>query len=174
MNIKYEKYLKMPDVPAGKILETVLKKKGMTQSELAHQSGEYATRISEYINGKRKFTIKSSYTLEHALDIDINGFFVLIQTNHEIYSYRMEKERETHPDFNKLSKALFWDTRIEKINWLRNKDWAIRRTFEYGNEQEINEIIRFYGKETVSESLSKISSDWNSQIRKHNYLKYLS
>ncbi len=143
MDIKYEKYLNMPDVPAGKILETVLKKKGMTQSELASQSGEYATRISEYINGKRKFTAKSSYILENVLGIHINGFFFLIQANHEVYCYRMQKEREIHPDLSKLSKALFWDTRMDKINWISNKAWVIRRVFEYGNEQEIKGSPQF-------------------------------
>ena len=32
MNIKYEKYLSMEDVPAGKILDVILKKRNISQS----------------------------------------------------------------------------------------------------------------------------------------------
>jgi hypothetical protein len=51
-----------------------------------------------------------------------------------------------HPDLSKFNKSLFWDTKIEKINWIRNKKWVIKRVFEYGNDLEIKEIIHFYGK----------------------------
>lgn len=41
MNIKYEKYLSMEDVPAGKILDVILKKRNISQKKLAHMSNEY-------------------------------------------------------------------------------------------------------------------------------------
>ena len=85
----------------------------------------------------------------------------------------MEEERKIHPDLSKLSKGLFWDTRIDKINWMRNKEWVIQRTFEYGNDLEINEIIRFYGKDAIREIISGIKSKWNSDTRNHNYQKYI-
>jgi plasmid maintenance system antidote protein VapI len=169
----YEKYLSMEDVPAGKILEVILKKKNISQKELANMSNEYPQRICAYIRGKRKFTIKASLAIEKALDIDIEGFFLKIQTNHDIYSYVMEEELKIHPDLLKLSKGLFWDTRIEKINWIRNKKWVIKRVFEYGNDQEINEIIRFYGKDTIKSVFSQIKSNWNSTHRNDNYQKYI-
>lgn len=173
MGSMYEKYLSMHEVPAGKVLEVLLKKKNMSQKTLASLSNEYPSRISAYIKGQRKFTIKASIALEKVLGIDIDGFFILIQTNHEIYNYITEQERKNHPDLTKLSKGLFWDTRIEKINWIRNKEWVVQRTFEYGNEQEIEEIIRFYGKETVRQLLSQIKSTWKSVARQNNYQKYI-
>lgn len=173
MDIKYEKYLLMEDVPAGKILEVILKKRNISQKELADMSNEYPQHICAYIRGKRKFTIKASIAIEKALGINIEGFFVKIQTNHDVYSFIMEEERKIHPDLSKLSKGLFWDTRIDKINWMRNKEWVIQRTFEYGNDVEINEIIRFYGKDAIREIISGIKSKWNSDIRNHNYQKYI-
>lgn len=171
--IKYDKYLSMDDVPAGKILEHILKKRNMSQKELADISNLYPQRIRDYIKGERKFTIRASISIERALGIDIEGFFFKIQTNHEIYAFVMDEERKTHPDLSQLSKGLFWDTRIEMINWLRNKEWVIQRAFEYGNEQEINEIIRFYGKETIKRILPEIQSNWHSDIRNRNYQKYI-
>ena len=171
--INYDKYLQMEDVPAGKILEHILKKRNMPQKELADKSGIYPQRIQDYIKGQRKFTVKSSILIERALEIDIKGFFIKTQTNHEIYDYLMNEERKTHPDLEKLSKGLFWDTRIEKINWIRNKEWVIQRAFEYGNEQEINEIIRFYGIACVKQILNGIKSNWHRNTRNLNYQKYI-
>lgn len=151
----YEKYLSMQSVPAGKILETILKKRNIAQKELAVMLNEYLQRIYDLIKGNRKFNIRTSLAIEKALGIDIAGFFLKIQTNYEIYSHITELELQIHPDLSLLSKALFWDTRIEKINWIKNKDWVIKRTFEYGNEREIEEIIRFYGKETITAILPR-------------------
>ena len=47
MNIKYEKYLSMEDVPAGKILDVILKKRNISQKKLAHMSNEYPQRICD-------------------------------------------------------------------------------------------------------------------------------
>ena len=57
MNIKYEKYLSMEDVPAGKILDVILKKRNISQKKLAHMSNEYPQRICDYIKGDRKSVV---------------------------------------------------------------------------------------------------------------------
>lgn len=62
--------------------------------------------------------------------------------------------------------ALFWDTKIEKINWIKNKEWVIQRIFEYGNSQEIGEGIRFYGKETIQAVLQGTHSKWKKKQEK--------
>lgn len=49
MEMKYEKYLMMSDVPAGKILEVILSRKNISQKELADMSNEYPQRIHDYI-----------------------------------------------------------------------------------------------------------------------------
>ena len=53
MEMKYEKYLMMSDVPAGKILEVILSRKNISQKELADMSNEYPRRIHDYIKGQR-------------------------------------------------------------------------------------------------------------------------
>ena len=103
------------------------------------------------------------------MSIGIEGYFYKIQTNYQVYAYLIEKELTKHPDSSKLSPALFWDTRVEKINWIRNKKWAVQRFFEYGNKQEIDEIIRFYGKETIRTILQGINSNWERETRERSY-----
>ncbi|GHT63932.1 hypothetical protein AGMMS50239_20740 [Bacteroidia bacterium] len=42
---------------------------------------------------------------------------------------------------------------MENIDWDKNKNVVIRRIFERGSEQEIKEIIRFYGNNIVTNAL---------------------
>lgn len=83
----------------------------------------------------------------------------------------IEKELTKHPDLSKLSPALFGDTVSEKINWIRNKEWVVQRVFEYGNKQDIDEIIRFYGMETIKTILHSINNKWKKETRERNYKK---
>jgi len=166
----YEKYLSMSAVPAGAILKYILKKENISQKRIAEKSAIYPQRINDLIKGKRKFTPELSSRLEKALDIPILGFFCTIQTNHDIYCYQDEQERKITPDLSKLHKALFWDTLIEKINWIRGANYVIQRAFEYGNKKEIEEIIRFYGNEKVINALNAIpvTDTWKLRDRNRN------
>ena len=168
--VMYEKYLSMSAVPAGAILKEIVKKKRFSQKEIAKRSSVYPQRINDLIKGKRKFTPELSFRLEKALDISTLGYFYKIQTNHDIYKYQDEQERKITPDLSKLNKALFWDTVIEKINWIRSANYVIQRAFEYGNETEIAEIIRFYGREKVTEALNAIptTDTWKLNDRNKN------
>ncbi len=68
------------------------------------------------IKGTRNFTIQQSFDIEKALSIGIEGYFYKIQTNYQVYAYLIEKELTKHPDLSKLSPALFWYTRVKKLN----------------------------------------------------------
>ena len=48
-----------------------------------------------------------------------------------------------------MRKGTFWDTTFDKIDWKQMKKSIIKRVFSYGNEEEQDEIIRFYGKNEV-------------------------
>ena len=163
----YEEYITAKMTPAGKVLEHILRKAKITQKELSTETGVYPQRINELIKGKRDFTIEQSLNIEKALGIGI------IQANYQVYAYITEKERSQHPDLSKFSTALFWDTRIEKINWIKNKEWVIQRIFEYGNQQEIEEAIRFYGKDTLKAILPTINSEWKKETREKNFKEFV-
>lgn len=59
------------------------------------------------------------------------------------------------PDLTKIRRILFWDTRFDLIDWEQHKRAVIKRVFQRGNEQEKDEITRFYGEDTIHEVLSK-------------------
>lgn len=54
-----------------------------------------------------------------------------------------------------LAKELFWDIPEKNIVIALNRssEWVVVRVFEYVTLEEIAEIIKFYGKEKVKESL---------------------
>ena len=170
----YEQYLSMPAVPAGAILKRILQKEGLSQREIARKSAIYPQRIHDLIAGKRKFTPELSFRLEKALGISTLGYFYRIQTNHDIYSYQDEQERKHTPDLSKLHKVLFWDADMGKINWIRSAFYVIKRAFEYGNETEIEEIIKFYGREKVIEALNAIpaTDTWKLNDRNENRQRF--
>lgn len=50
----------------------ILQEKGMTQSQLAKDTGMSVSRISEYINEKSTPTIFAIINIAYALDVDVN------------------------------------------------------------------------------------------------------
>lgn len=56
----------------------------------------------------------------------------------------------------KLRKVLFWDTKMEWLDWDRQYKAIIRRVFERGDEFEKSEITRFYDAYKIIEALKDI------------------
>ena len=103
----------------------------------------------------------------------INAFFYQIQTNYEIFVATSRLSEQSQPDKSKYRGALFWDTNFDTLDWQGNSEWIIQRVFEYGNQSEIEETIRFYGKAKITDVLLGIHDTWNSKNRETNIKKYL-
>ncbi|MFV0269372.1 MAG: DUF6922 domain-containing protein [Draconibacterium sp.] len=93
-----------------------------------------------------------------------------MQAYYDIEQQRKIQARNKLPDLKLLRPVLFWDTDINSINWEKSKASVIRRTFERGNDQEILEIIHFYGKRKVQAILAQISN--RSSVMESNMEKY--
>lgn len=48
----------------------------------------------------------------------------------------------------RIRKSLFWDVDFSKINWGKYKDAVLKRVFERGSKDEIEEISRYYNLST--------------------------
>jgi antitoxin HigA-1 len=126
----------------GIILERELKKRKLGKGRFAISIQEFPQTLVSITKGNRKMNIKLSLKIEHALGFE-EGFFMLLQVYHDI-SKAKEKIIEETPNLTLLRPSLFWDTKIELINWQKNKQAVIKRVSERGNEQEKKEIKRFY------------------------------
>jgi len=135
----------------GLILERELKQRHLPKGPFAISLKEYPQTLGSITKGKRRMNINLALKIEEALGIE-EGFFMTLQVFYDIKELK-RKEHKTHPDFTKLRHILFWDTKMENIDWEGQKNAVIKRVFERGNEIEKNEIIQFYGIENVNKIL---------------------
>ncbi|WP_397236077.1 DUF6922 domain-containing protein [Parapedobacter composti] len=69
------------------------------------------------------------------------------------------QEAKPTPDLSILSKSLFWDTDINRIDWQRQCRAVIQRVFERGNENDKKEITRYYGVEKINKRWKSLRPD---------------
>lgn len=147
-------YLNMPSVPSGAVLNRIIKKRKISQVDLALKTGILPQRINDLIMGRRRFTPEISIRIENALGIECEGLFYMIQANHDVYMSKMHSS-QCKPNLETFSSSTFWDVDLQKVDWNKGRDWAIARVLEYGNREEVEEICRFYGCAIVREIASK-------------------
>lgn len=112
---------------------------------------EHPQTFNAITKGKRGISTILALKIERELGLE-EGTLVILQAYYDIQKIK-EKEFRNTPDLHILSKALFWDTDIQQIDWERQYRAVIERVFERGNGNEINEIIRFYGTKKVKQTL---------------------
>jgi len=78
-----------------------------------------------------------------------------LQVYYETRLIRQKPGLSPHPDLSKPRRILFWDTDFDKIDWQHQQNAIIQRVFERGNEEEKNEITRFYGADKVNVVMAK-------------------
>ena len=140
---------KIKGIPPGTILERELTLRNIRKADLANSIAELPQLISYICKGSRAITPKLSLKLDAYFGAE-EGYFLILQA---YYLIEQEKKSETlhdHPDLSKINPAIFWDTRFDQLNWRQHQKMIIQRIFERGGEMEINEIIRFYGREEVT------------------------
>jgi hypothetical protein len=76
-----------------------------------------------------------------------------LQLFYDIKEEKRKRSKLNHPELSRLRPALFWDTSIEHIDWMKQKRSVIKRVFERGNLTEKKEILRFYGRNDIKEIL---------------------
>ena len=54
-----------------------------------------------------------------------------------------------------LSANIFWDTDLQKLDFEIYADFTIIRVFERGSEQDVTELLHYYGEEKIINSLIK-------------------
>ncbi len=83
----------------GEMIKDELKERGMTQKQLAAETGIKPSVLSETINGKRSISLNMAVALEKAFDIPAD-FWMNLQTNYDLDSANIadrENQRETIP-----------------------------------------------------------------------------
>lgn len=160
---------KIKGIHPGAILKREIRTLGYKNNELSDAINEYAQTISAILNERRGINPALSIKLGQKLGVE-EDYFMLLQASYDVKK-ALQKTIITTPDLNKIRKSLFWDTSFNNIDWNKNKRAIIKRIFERGNDQEIKEIIAFYGRPVIKLELKNISNNFLPSFQ-HNVLKY--
>lgn len=135
----------------GIFLDRELKKRGLAKGPFALSIGEYPQTLSAITHGKRGLNPSLAIRIEEALGIE-EGTLMILQVFYDIKLEKAKMYSKPTPDMSKLRPALFWDTDISKIDWIKNQRFVIERVEERGNELEKAEIKRFYDSRLLTKS----------------------
>lgn len=141
----------------GLVLERELEKRHLRKGAFALSLQEYPQTLTAITKGKRGMNTALALKIEEALGLE-EGYFMILQVYYDIAEEKRKLKIST-TSLPKLRRALFWDTKIEKIDWEKQKRAIIKRVFERGNETEKNELIRYYGKKTIDTILNTLNKN---------------
>lgn len=154
----------------GAILKRELKKRNIKAITLANAINEHAQTINAITKERRKINPKLSYKLGNYFNIN-HDYFMLIQASFEVSSFKKSALESTNPLKGKFRISIFWDTRIELIDFEKNKRSVIQRILERGNQKEIKNLIKIYSLDTIKNEIKKIKNSfipkYNENIRKY-------
>lgn len=135
----------------GFVIERELKKRKLRKNNFALKLQEYPQTLTAITKGRRGITTKLALKIEKIFGFD-EGFLMLLQVYFDIEAEKKKQLQKT-PNLKLIRPILFWDTRLENIDWIKQKKAVIKRVFERGNEDEKNEITRYYGEATINKIL---------------------
>ncbi|TKC01423.1 helix-turn-helix transcriptional regulator [Pedobacter cryotolerans] len=158
----FEKLSILKGLHPGFFLEHELKKKKLSKRQFAIALSEHPQTIGAITKGNRDMNTALSLRIEKALNLE-EGFLMILQSFYDIKKVKEKLADKKTPNLKLIRPVLFWDTNINKIDWEFHKEYIIQRIFERGNQQEKEEIERFYGKQVVA--------DIRSNIAKSSYIK---
>jgi len=132
----------------GLVIAHHLKKLNMPKGRFALSINEYPQTLSAVISGKRGINLPLSLKMEKALGYD-EGFFMILQIYYDVAKSKQERDATPQKEPPNLNPILFWDTKIEHIDWQKHKQYVIRRVLERGNQEDKDQITKYYGIELV-------------------------
>lgn len=138
----------------GLVIERELKKRKLRKNSFALKLQEYPQTLTAITKGRRGITTSLALKIEKTLGFD-EGFLMMLQVYFDI-EVEKKKQIQNKPNLKLIRPVLFWDTKFENIDWIKQKKAVIKRVFERGNEDEKNEIIRYYGKAVEKKSYHKL------------------
>lgn len=148
------------------ILKRELQNEGIKSSELATTINEHKQTISAILNQRRKITPSLSIKLSEIFNVS-QDYFMILQVSYDVNTLVKKKNKAQKPNLKRIRPVLFWDTDINKIDWVKQKRAVIKRILERGNQQEIEEIISFYGKGQVSDEVENITHSQFSTFKQN-------
>ncbi len=150
---------KIKGIHPGAVLRRELKHRRIKGKDFAARINEHAQTISAILNERRNINPKLSIKLGQELGVD-NDYFEILQAYHNVKIAESDVVHRKTPNLKNFRKTLFWDTKYDKIDWIKNRRAIIKRVLERGNEKEILELLDFYGKELIRKEMRSIDKNF--------------
>ncbi len=161
---------KLKGIHPGVLVSHLLKKNKIKKKDFSLLVNEHPQTMSSIILGRRAMNTPLSMKIEKEFGLS-EGLLMCMQVYYDINS--LKKNSHLKPNLEIFSNVLFWDTKIENIDWQKHKKYVIQRVFARGNAEEINEIIKFYGRDTIIKHLNLNNKfEPNVKINAKKFLNY--
>ena len=172
-NIMLPEIDRIKGVPPGAILARELRNRGIGTSVFAKEIGEYPGIITDITKLRRGISPALSIKLGQKFNVG-DDYFLLLQAYYQVKMEKQEQVLRTQetPDLSIIKKYLFWDIRFEDLDFAKRRKFVIERVFERGNDTQIKEIIRFYGKDECIKIIAEARVLMYSAVE--NALRYLN
>jgi plasmid maintenance system antidote protein VapI len=141
----------------GLMLDRKLKERNLQVNEFALSINESPERLNAITKGDSLLNTSLALKIETALGIE-EGYFMILQVFYNIKEEKRKQQEHLRPSLSLIRRAIFWDTDINKIEWITQRRAVIERILERGNDLEINEIKRFYGDSVFNEIADNLKS----------------
>lgn len=147
---------KYKGIHPGAVLERELKKRKLAKRPFALSIAVHPQSLNAITKGKRGMNTVLAMKIEEALDLE-EGTLMTLQVYYDIKVEKQKRSSSKRPELANIRTILFWDTDFSKINWEKHDKYVIQRVFERGNQDEKNEILKFYGEEKIKEITGSIT-----------------
>lgn len=126
----------------GLFVNHILKLQNLKQNEVATQLDLKPQALNAVLKAKRPMPLGMALKLEIRFGWH-EGFLGQLQLFHEIKTLNRS---ESKPDFSQFRRILFWDTDLDKMDWMRYENAVMERATKYGSRQERQYFKNFYTK----------------------------
>lgn len=135
-------------------MDRELTRRGYSLTSFARSIDFAPERLEAILDGALDIEDAIAQKIENGLELE-NGILMELQFHYQARQELSRQHQGQYPDLSRIRRILFWDTSIEKIDWVRQKRSVILRVFERGNAREKVVIRQFYGKDVVAAVLAQ-------------------
>ena len=141
-------------------------KTGMSLHQVACKADTSSATLSRYENGWKRFEVYTLNKIASALGYRVRiEFDKLPDTARPLDSLAMVRQ----------VKRLFWDSPLKVEHFSKYPTWVVERVLDYGTLQDVECLVRFFGREKFLEIISCIrfksartGTFWQSILKKEN------
>jgi plasmid maintenance system antidote protein VapI len=104
----------------GLVLERELKRRKVGKGRFAISVDEFPQTLVAITKARRKMNTALALKIEKALGFE-EGYFMTLQVFYDIKEEKRKQQQYNRPDLTLIRPVLFWDTRIDQIDWQLQK-----------------------------------------------------